>query len=166
MAQQQNSASEGTLNDSQPKSQIPRHIQMQVARKIDVFIECKYEDVEIPSSEFAYAAFVAFEDVIDERMGSLPINDKYIITLRENVKKTGDYRDSVLMPIGIETQEYLTDLKVHGWKEVKKEDEEQPTKEENNSNNQQEPLLEEEIRLPGDDTIYGYHPEWDPEYRG
>ena len=123
MAQQQNSASEGTLKNSQPKGKRTtlRGITVirRIVRNIDVTIECKYEHVEIPSEEFEREVYSALEDIIqDEYDVFRPIPRECTVTLLENVRKTGDDNDWIKMPISTATEEDYENLYVRGWKKA------------------------------------------------
>ena len=107
----------GTQRIERPKRS-EAQIDVRISRNIDVTIECRYEHVEIPSTEFEREVGRAVRDKIQSEDNFSPIHKEYTVTLCENVRKTGDDDDYIIMPISIETEEYGGILKVRGWKEV------------------------------------------------
>ena len=115
---QQNSASEGTLKTPQPETKtITRD------RTIEHYTEFAMkvaDDVKIPSEELIDYAFDVLEinvkDYVEEGYG---IDEKYTVTLSENVRKTGDNNDHT--DLRIENCSRPDDgkyIRLYGWREI------------------------------------------------
>ena len=120
MAQQKNSASEGTLKTPQPKAQIQTSKKIQLFNKKSELIIKTDNGAEIPSQDFVDEAFMFLELDVECWVGisGCSQDEKYIITLCKNVKKTGYDGDYISMPIETEDGDIGENLNMYGWQEI------------------------------------------------